>query len=335
MTATVSPSATPADSTAWTAQAVGSTITASSSRERRRAPRGAGRRGPPARRATSRRRCRRRTRSAARARGRRRPRCRTARCGPSAHCGQSGWMCRGAQPSTGSMTARVPGASGAPAWSIAAVVEHPDHLVAGDEGEADHVLEVAGAAPVEGGQVRAADARRAGGGGGTSRRPGSSGGVGVEELQGPDAGAPARAEQRGHPGGGEAGQVALEDEGLHRPHVRRSSRRAAPASAACAGAPAPTRAPAVDRPEGERRAASRRRPCPVLDVPAPPAGDGGQLGLGVDRHREAHRLEHGQVAGRVGVGHRLLEVEALGLGVVGRGPGPGPRRWAGARRAGR
>ncbi len=61
----------------------------------------------------------------------------------------------------------------------------------------------------------------------------------------------------------------------------------------------------------------------MLDVPAPPPGDGGQLGLGVDGDREAHRLEHGQVAGGIGVGHRLLELEALGLGVVGQHQGAG------------
>ena len=75
------------------------------------------------------------------------------------------------------------------------------------------------------------------------------------------------------------------------------------------------------------RAAGGARPpvglLPVLDVPTPPPGDGGQLGLGIDRHREAHRLQHGQIAGRVGVGHRLLESQALGLGVVGQHQGAG------------
>ena len=62
--------------------------------EGRRAPRGVGRRGPPARRPTSRRRCRRRTRSAGPVRDRRRPRCRTDRCGPR-HSAGTGAGCRG------------------------------------------------------------------------------------------------------------------------------------------------------------------------------------------------------------------------------------------------
>ncbi len=71
-------------------------------------------------------------------------------------------------------------------------------------------------------------------------------------------------------------------------------------------------------PRGRRGCGTAVGLGPVLDVPAPPPGDGGQLGLGVDGHRKAHRLQHGQVAGRVGVGHRLLELEPLGLGVVAR-----------------
>ncbi len=45
------------------------------------------------------------------------------------------------------------------------------HLVSGDEGEGDDVLEVARAAPVQGGQVRAADAREHAGRRGPSRGP--------------------------------------------------------------------------------------------------------------------------------------------------------------------
>ena len=54
----------------------------------------------------------------------------------------------------------------------------------------------------------------------------------------------------------------------------------------------------------------------MLDQPAPAAGQRGQLGLGVDRHREPDRLQHGQVGGAVGVGHRLAQVQAVGGRVV-------------------
>ena len=75
-----------------------------------------------------------------------------------------------------------------------------------------------------------------------------------------------------------------------------------------------------------------RRLGPVLDVPAPLAGDGGQLGLGVDGHRDADRLEHRQVAGRVGVGDGLAQVEAAGRGaVVHHDQGPGLARSAAPR----
>ena len=76
---------------------------------------------------------------------------------------------------------------------------------------------------------------------------------------------------------------------------------------------------------GSRPRAARRL-GPVLDVPAPLAGDGGQLGLGVHRHRVADRLQHRQVAGRVGVGHGVRQRQALGLGVGGHEQGPGLAR---------
>ena len=61
--------------------------------------------------------------------------------------------------------------------------------------------------------------------------------------------------------------------------------------------------------------------APVLDLPSSSPGDGGQFGLGVDRHRKSDRLEHGQVTGGVRVGHRLLQPESFGLGVVGQDQG--------------
>ena len=102
--------------------------------------------------------------------------------------------------------------------------------------------------------------------------------------------------------------------------VRRGPSGPAPPDWSGRGRAAPRRS---SGPEGEQGLAAALGLVPGLDVPPPPAGDGGQLGLGVDGHREADGLEHGQVAGRVGVGHRLLEPEALGLGVVGQHQGPG------------
>ena len=52
-------------------------------------------------------------------------------------------------------------------------------------------------------------------------------------------------------------------------------------------------------------------------MPASLPGDGGELGLGVHRHRVPGRFEHRQVAGGVGVRHALLEVEMDGPGEVG------------------
>ena len=55
--------------------------------------------------------------------------------------------------------------------------------------------------------------------------------IGVEQLQGSESRAPARAEERGHARGGEARQVPLEDQGLHR-RASAADRRIAPARAA-------------------------------------------------------------------------------------------------------
>ena len=227
-------------------------------------------------------------------------------------------MPRATQPSTGSTTTRA----------VGVVDAGPDHLVAGDEGEADDVLEVARAAAVHGGQVRAADA-------GQQwlhpvpLRPGQLGGLDVGEAQGPDRSRPARARRRRHhPRRGEARQVALEDEALHRAHqagpvacgpgdrASRTCRCAASAAAprvdaSLVEAGPPPRHAVVDGAEGQRRACAAAGLVPVLDVPAPAPGDGGQAGLGVHRHREPDALEQRQVRRRVGVGHRLPEVEAL------------------------
>ena len=105
-------------------------------------------------------------------------------------------------------------------------------------------------------------------------------------------GSPTRTPTGGHPGRGEAGHRALDLQGLHDRDLF--------AAAGPAG------------PDGQEGSGALGRPRPVLDVPAPLAGDGGELGLGVDGDGVAGRLEHGQVAGGVGVGHALLEVEMVG-----------------------
>jgi hypothetical protein len=71
------------------------------------------------------------------------------------------------------------------------------------------------------------------------------------------------------------------------------------------------------------------RLVPVLHVPAPAPGHGGQPGLGVHGHREADALEQRQVRRRVGIGHRLAEIEPAVGRVLGqhqrpRLPGGGP-----------
>ena len=240
---------------------------------------------------------------------------------PGAHWGHSGMDVAG-----GAAQHRLdhgPGAGGELAAGVVgtALVEHADHLVARHEREPDHVLEVAGRAPVECGQVGAADARQQ-----RAERepvvPRASGASASSSCSGP---MPAPGPSR-----------AARPPGRRRTVARCARRRVLSPSAppTPAAGPEPARAAGLVRP---RRAAPRRSSgprgssgpgaavglVPGLHVPAPPAGDGGQLGLGVDRHREADRLQHGQVAGRVGVGHRLLEPQTLGLGVVGQHQGPG------------
>ena len=85
----------------------------------------------------------------------------------------------------------------------------------------------------------------------------------------------------------------------------------------------------MDRADRQERAGAAAGLVPVLDEPAALAGDGGQPGLGVDGDGEADRLQQRQVAGRVGVGHRVLDAQAFGGAVVGRGSAPASRRSAG------
>ncbi len=96
------------------------------------------------------------------------------------------------------------------------VVEGADHLVTGHEREAHDIFEVARATAVEGGEVRSADARQ------QWSHPvpvgaGQLGRVHVDEAQGPDGHSPARASEARHQArGGEARQVALENQAFHR-----------------------------------------------------------------------------------------------------------------------
>ena len=244
---------------------------------------------------TSRRRCRSRSRSAGRARGRRRRCARSCRGRPAAQAPQTGSMPRVTQPSTGSSTD--------PACRRRQVA---DHLVAGHERERHDRLEVARRRAVDGGQVAAADAGQAG----PDLAPSRGRAARAGRCRAAAAGRPWR-RRRARP--------------RRRPWRRRSgagcARTAAPSSPARSAGRRAARS--ADGPtsragrRGGRRSGSERRGAPpgdlvqVLDQPAPLAGQGGQAGLGVDRHGEADGLEHGQVAGGVGVGDRLAQVEAV------------------------
>ena len=126
--------------------------------------------------------------------------------------------------------------------------------------------------------------------------------------------------------GGEPGQVALEHQRLHRP------------APSCAGPP--VGGPGRPGPPGwcgragphpvgraDRAAAAGWLPpsalCHVSTCQPRRRAMAASLASGLTATGKPDRLEHGQVAGRVGVGHRLLEPEALGLGVVGQHQGPG------------
>ena len=87
---------------------------------------------------------------------------------------------------------------GPPRVVHAAIVEDADHFMAGHEWKRHHVLEVPRSAPVQGGQVGTADARKEG----AQRIPVVARAVWcvrVEQLQGSDARPTARAEDGGHP----------------------------------------------------------------------------------------------------------------------------------------
>ena len=167
-------------------------------------------------------------------------------------------------------------------------------LVAGHERERHDGLEVAGRGAVDRGQVAAADA-------GQPRldahpvRAGELGRVDVAELQRTDARAGARR--------GAATPASPPRSGAGCARTGGPSSRASPRAAAAA------RWPGADRHEHPGRAGRLR---PVLDQPAPLAGQGGEAGLGVHGDREADRFEHRQVAGRVGVGHRLARGRGRG-----------------------
>ena len=91
-----------------------------------------------------------------------------------------------------------PAASGLPAWSTPPSSSMPDHLVSGNEGKADHVLEVARAASVEGRQIAPADAREQG----PQVEPvvpGELRRLGVEETHRADSRSPAGTEDRSDP----------------------------------------------------------------------------------------------------------------------------------------
>ncbi len=112
--------------------------------------------------------------------------------------------------------------------------------------------------------------------------------------------------------------------GVRRVSMREGLHRAPPR--ACGRLPTSHRHQAV--------AEARRRP-EVLDEPAPLAGDRRQTGLGVDRDREADRLEHRQVRGRVGVGHATRPRSRPSRSRQSVEQRARPRPSAGPRRAGR
>ena len=195
-----------------------------------------------------------------------------------------------------------------------AVVEIADDLVAGHERERHDRLEVAGRLAVDGRQVAAADA-------GEPRadahpaRPGQVRRVDVDAAAAGRRGAPARRTSPGHAGRGVA--------------RRPCARRGAPSRRAFTTGP-----PAVGvgdaswrRSCGEGRSGAAAGTLPPTSTIARRSQPRlramvGQAGLGVHRDREADRLEHRQVGGGVGVGDRLAEVEAFGVGVVRTAPGP-------------
>ena len=135
------------------------------------------------------------------------------------------------------------------------------------------------------------------------------------EFQRADRRAPAGRQCARQPGRRELHGLALEDQSHanFRPRSRSLQQRA-------------------DR---QQRPRSARRLRPVLDQPAALAGDRRQPRLGVDRDGEADGLEHRQVAGRVGVGDRLFQLQTLRPRSSRPGSGRGSRRWAAPSTGGR
>jgi hypothetical protein len=90
-------------------------------------------------------------------------------------------------------------------------VQHADDLMAGDEGKADQILEVARTPAVDRGQIRTTDP-------GQQRaeivpvRPGQVRPIRVEELEWTNGGPSTRAKERRGPRGGVAREIAFEDE---------------------------------------------------------------------------------------------------------------------------
>ena len=156
-------------------------------------------------------------------------------------------------------------------------------LMAGHEGKADDVLEVAGAATVQGGEIGATDAGEAG----TEPHPSRSRkieGVDLDQFQRSDTHTFARADEcRGHAGGCEPRDVAVELEGSHR-----TSPPEEVVSHVAGRVWTPGRRVAIAR---VRRGPPSAR-APVLNEPAASAGYRGKLRLGVHHDREPGGLEH-------------------------------------------
>ena len=209
-------------------------------------------------------------------------------------------MPRAAQRSTGSSTTRR------------AVVEVADHLVAGDEREAHDRLEVPRRAAVDGGQVAAADAGQAGPDP-LPLGPGQRRLVDVGQPQRPDPGARRRCATPTPPGRPRSWGSDRSNSSAFIGRARRGG--LGPIGSSGRGPPGAFGQCSTCQPRLRAMAAS--------------------LASGLTATGMADGLEHGQVAGRVGVGDRLCEVEAVGLGVVGHDQGPGlagrraPRQLAG------
>ena len=226
----------------------------------------------------------------------------------------------------------------------AAVVEVAHDLVAGGEREARRSARSSGTTGRRSSPGRSRRCRPAGAGPAPSRGRAARAGR-RRPATAARPGRPPGPQRPGDHGGRVPGRLPLEHEGLHR-RPRRPGMVADRAEASVRRTLPTSQRTMLGRRRSShrRRVASRRSPCraahtsavgcagavrrssgpigsglggagglvPVLDQPAPLAGDGGQPGLGVDGDGEADGLEHRQVAGRVGVGHA---------------PRPGRSRW--------